>query len=105
MELDSNFTVTDSMRGELLAGLRERGVEIDAADWDMASELIDSQFGLELARYVFGRDVESQRRTAEDPDVVQAVEFLSAVSSQEELFVLAGSNQLEPDLLMEKQRP
>lgn len=105
VELDSNFTVTDSMRGELLAGLRERGVEIDAADWDMASELIDSQFGLELARYVFGRDVESQRRTAEDPDVVQAVEFLSAVSSQEELFVLAGSNQLEPDLLMEKQRP
>jgi carboxyl-terminal processing protease len=89
--LDSNFVVTRSMRENLLEGLQERGVEISASDWNDASETVDAQFSYELARYIFGRDVEAQRRASDDPDIRQAVELLSVVNSQDELFEAAGN--------------
>jgi carboxyl-terminal processing protease len=86
--LDSNFAVTEAMRGTLRAELQERGVEISNTDWTGAAETVDAQFSYELARYFFGRDVEAQRRASDDDDITKAVEMLSAVSSQQELFGL-----------------
>ncbi len=92
LELDSNFVVTSAMRADLLRYLTESDVEISASDWDMAADVVDAQIGYELARYFFDRDIETKRRTADDPDVAQAVEFLSVVDNQQALFDLLESN-------------
>jgi carboxyl-terminal processing protease len=86
---DSHFTVSERMRAELLNRLRDRQVEVTDAQFGGARDLIDQQFAYEVQRYVFGRESESRRRIADDPQVQKALSLLREANSQMELLTLA----------------
>lgn len=86
---DTDFTVTDRMHAELLNRLREREVKVTDAQFRGARDLIDQQFGYEVQRYVFGREFESRRRIADDPQVQKALNLLREARTQTELLTLA----------------
>jgi hypothetical protein len=86
---DPGFTVSGRMRAELLSRLRDREVEVTDAQFRGARDLIDHQFAYEVQRYVFGRESESRRRIADDPQVQKALSLLREANSQVELLTLA----------------
>jgi carboxyl-terminal processing protease len=86
---DPGFTVSERMRAELLSRLRDREVEVTDAQFRGARDLIDQQFAYEVQRYVFGRESESRRRIADDPQVQKALRLLREANSQVELLTLA----------------
>jgi carboxyl-terminal processing protease len=86
---DEAFTVSPAMLEQLLERVRARGVEMPDSIWAGASDLISTQFGFELARYVFGRPAELIRRTRADIQVAAAIELLTGASTQEELLAAA----------------
>ncbi len=84
-----DFSVTPAMRTELLRRLRARGVEMPDAVWEGARELVEQQFSYELARYVFGRPAEFERRTKDDPQIQRALNLLRKARTPKELIALA----------------
>ncbi len=86
---DQNFRVTTSMRNEIVRRLRERDIEITDQIVLAARELLDRQIALEVTRYVFGREVEAQRRIRDDQQVRRALEALNGVKTTEELLSVA----------------
>jgi len=82
---DPSFEVTPAMRSEVLARLRERGIEISGATARAGARLLDEQIGYEIARYVFGREHEATRRTGDDAQVRAAIELLGGVATTEDL--------------------
>jgi hypothetical protein len=81
----TDFTVTRRMRTELIRRFREHGIDMAPAVFANAGEFLDQQFGYELARYVFDRDVEARRRTRDDEQVEMALELLDGVNNLTEL--------------------
>ena len=81
----TDFTVTRRMRTELIRRFREHGIDMAPAVFANAGEFLDQQFGYELARYVFDRDVEARRRTRDDEQVETALELLDGVTNVTEL--------------------
>lgn len=81
----TDFTVTRRMRTELIRRFREHGIDMAPAVFANAGEFLDQQFGYELARYVFDRDVEARRRTRNDEQVETALELLDGVTNVTEL--------------------
>ncbi len=81
----TDFTVTRRMRTELIRRFREHGIDMAPAVFANAGEFLDQQFGYELARYVFDRDVEARRRTRDDEQVEMALELLDGVNNVTEL--------------------
>ena len=51
---------------------------------------MDEQIGLEVARYVFGREAELRRRSAIDPQVQAAVALLPAGTTTASLMARAS---------------
>src|SRR5262249_1863407 len=51
-----DFAVTPAMRDELYKRVRAKGVALDRATYDAASQSIDQQMAREITRYVFGVD-------------------------------------------------
>ncbi len=86
---DPEFTVTRSMRNELVRRLRERGIELTDELVQAGRDVLDSQIGLEVSRFVFGRETEAQRRIRDDAQVRKALEVLNGVRTTEELLSLA----------------
>jgi hypothetical protein len=52
--------------------------------------MLDSQLEYEVTRYVFGRDVEAMRQTADDVQVMRALALLDDTPTIEELFARAA---------------
>lgn len=86
-----DFTVSEAMLAELHVRVRARGVVMPDSAWAGASDLIARQLGFELARYVFGRPAELQRRVRADIQVSAAIDLLGRASTQRELFTVARS--------------
>ena len=86
---DSDFVVTRGMRNTLYQKLDERGGSVSEAEFNAAGDLIDDQLGYEIARYVFGRDVEFQRRNADDSQIQAAFELLAQARTPDALMTLA----------------
>ncbi len=82
----ADFTVSPAMLSELLTRVRDRGVELPDSIWAAASDLIGSQLGFEIARYVFGRSTELVRRVRSDEQVAAAIELLQGATTQQDLF-------------------
>ncbi len=89
---DEDFTVSQAMLQELLERVRQRDVEMPDSIWAGGTDLISSQLGFDLARYVFGRPAELVRRTRADIQVAAAIELLQSAATQEEL-LSAARNQ------------
>ncbi len=81
--------VTPEMRNEVLRRLRAKGVELSDGTVAGARQLIDQQLAYEVERYVFGREAESRRRIADDPQVLRATDLLRQSRTTGDLFRLA----------------
>jgi carboxyl-terminal processing protease len=85
--------VTAEMRAEVLRRMREKDVEISDEQYASARGLIDQQLGYEVERYVFGRESESRRRIADDPQVQTALDLLRDAKSPDQVFALAEASR------------
>jgi carboxyl-terminal processing protease len=89
----ADFVVTPSMRSELYAALSSRGVELDRAIYDAAASFLSRVIGYEVARALFGRRAEFQRRLRADRGVAAASALVAGAPSQEEVFKRAAAWQ------------
>lgn len=90
--LNEDFTLSSTILQGFVDMLRERGVEMPDSVWAGATDFVGQQLGLEVARYVFGRDAELRRRVREDKQVSTAIELLQEAQDQAELLALASRN-------------
>ncbi|MGD2135445.1 MAG: S41 family peptidase [Gemmatimonadales bacterium] len=88
---DPRFEVTAAMRAELLRRLREHGVEMPDEVFRGAADLVNQQFGYEVARYVFSRELEARRRISDDAPVQTALDLLAEAQTTPELLALAAA--------------
>jgi carboxyl-terminal processing protease len=70
------FEVTDAMRQLVIDRLAAKGVALTAEQLAGGAKLMSDQLSYEIARYVFGRQAEIRRRSADDPQVRAAIELL-----------------------------
>jgi len=89
---EPDFSLPRDMRAELRRRLRER-VDLPAGVLEGAGRLIDRQLEFEVTRYVFGRDVETARRTRNDAQVQTALSLLEGTPSMQELLARAAGEQ------------
>jgi carboxyl-terminal processing protease len=87
---DLDFVVSRTMRNALYDKLVDRGGEVSRADFNAAGSLVDDQLGYEIARYVFGRDVEFQRRNSDDSQIQAALSLLEQARTPAALLTLAS---------------
>ncbi|HXI20197.1 MAG TPA: S41 family peptidase, partial [Gemmatimonadales bacterium] len=91
-----DFTVTPAMREEVLAKLRDKGVEMPDSTFDHSEPLIDEQLGYEIARYVFGRPAEFRRRARDDRQMQVALGLLHRAQTPKDLLSLAMAEASSP---------
>ena len=82
---DTNFTITPAMREDLYRRLQARGVTLNRAVFDSASGLIDRALTAQVARYVFGPQMEFARSLRDDPTMQRAMILLRGVQTPTEL--------------------
>lgn len=87
---DVGFVVSSAMRSTLYQKLVERGGTVSQADFDAAGALVGDQLGYEIARYVFGRGVEFQRRNSDDSQILAALALLERARTPDALLTLAS---------------
>ena len=91
----AEFTVTPAMREALWARMQRRGIVIDRATYDAASQVVDRVLAIEIARYVFGGEAEFRRAVQHDPALQTALELAAGAGSQRELLERATRRQAE----------
>jgi carboxyl-terminal processing protease len=84
-----SFAVTPAMRASLLAGVRTRGAVVDDSIFERSPAVVDRLIGYEVSRYVFGRDAEFMRRSAEDPVMQRALNLLRDAPTRDALLARA----------------
>ncbi|MBC7563264.1 MAG: S41 family peptidase [Gemmatimonadaceae bacterium] len=85
------FMVTPQMRATLLAGVRARGAVVPDSAFESNAGVVNRLIGYEVARYVFGRDAEFTRRTADDPVMQRALTLLRDAPGRDALLVRASA--------------
>ena len=84
-----DFVVTPAMRDDLWRRMAARKITMDRGAYESAQQLVTRQLTYEIARYVFGQDVEFRRRAADDPVINAALGLARGARSQRELFARA----------------
>jgi carboxyl-terminal processing protease len=84
-----SFTVTPTMRAELYERLAQRRVNLPRTLFESDAGVIDRLLADQIARYVFGPDVEYERLLTRDRDVTTALGILARSHSQQELLKAA----------------
>jgi len=87
-----SFKVTPDMRQQVYQRLRAKDIQITAAVFNGAGNLVDEQLGYEIARYVFGRPAEFRRRAAQDLQMQTAIGLLRKAQTPKQLLGLAQAN-------------
>ena len=87
----TNFTVTPMMRAQLMVGVKQRGSTVADSAFEANSVVVDRLIGYEVTRYVFGRDAEFARRSADDPVMQRTLVLLRNAPGREELLVRASA--------------
>jgi hypothetical protein len=87
----TTFSVTPAMRAALLAGVRSRGATVADSAFELNAEVVNRLIGYEVSRYVFGRDAEFARRTADDPVMQRALTLLQGAPDRSALLVRASA--------------
>jgi hypothetical protein len=77
------------MRAELYDRLAQRGVNLPRTLFESDAGVIDRLLADQIARYVFGPDVEYERLLTRDRDVTTALGILARSHSQQELLKAA----------------
>jgi carboxyl-terminal processing protease len=86
------FSVTPAMRASLLAGVRSRGAAVPDSAFESNADVVNRLIGYEVSRYVFGRDAEFARRTADDPVMQRALTLLRGAPDRGALLVRASAD-------------
>jgi carboxyl-terminal processing protease len=81
-----DFVVTPAMHDELWRRMTARGIAMDRGAFEAARQLVTRQLTYEIARYVFGQDVEFRRRAADDPVINAAIGLARGARTQRDLF-------------------
>jgi len=84
------FQVSPAMRDEVRRRLAGRGVRMADSTYGGGARIVDQQLGYEVARYVFGPDLERRRRISDDRQIGQAATLLRGASTPGALVGLAG---------------
>ena len=87
-----SFTVTPAMRQQIYDRLKQKGAKLTADEFNQGSRLVDLQLGLEIARYVFGRQAEFRRRAQDDRQLQTGLDLLRKADTPKELLGLAISS-------------
>jgi len=85
------FSVTPAMRASLLTAVRARGAAVPDSAFESNADVVNRLIGYEVSRYVFGRDVEFARRTADDPVMQRALTLLQGAPDRGALLVRASA--------------
>lgn len=85
------FQVSQAMRDEVRRRLAGRGVRLEDSTFVGGTRIVDQQLGYEVARYLFGPDLERRRRISDDRQIGQAVTLLRGASTPGALLGLAGT--------------
>jgi hypothetical protein len=92
----ADFAVTPEMLAEFRQRLKAKGIEMPDEVFAGGKGLLAQQVGYEVARYVFGRPIELQRRAADDPQVQRAIDLLRRATTPAELLTLATDRGHNP---------
>jgi carboxyl-terminal processing protease len=92
----SDFAVTPALREDFWHVLRQRGVQLNRADFQRNAEFVTRLMTSEIARIVFGPAVEARRSAERDLVVRQAVSFVAGVRSRDELLARITPRQTPP---------
>lgn len=85
-KLQPDFQVTPPMRQELFNRLRAAGIEIEAAQFASARDVVNRQLVSQISLDKFGRQAAIRRERAGDRVVRSAAELLRAAPNQQALF-------------------
>jgi carboxyl-terminal processing protease len=88
--VSKDFTVQPAWRAEFYNRLTKKGIEVDRALYDGASEYIDRELERRIARVAFGDSTVRRRTLRDDPPLQKAIEVLKKGLTQKELLALAG---------------
>ena len=88
---NTSFTVSPMMRAQLMVGVKQRGATVADSAFEANAVVVDRLIGYEVTRYVFGRDAEFARRTADDPVMQRALALLRNAPGRAELLVRASA--------------
>jgi carboxyl-terminal processing protease len=84
-----DFVVTPEMRDDLWRRMAARKIAMERGAYEAAAQLVTRQLTYEIARYVFGQDVEFRRRAADDPVINAALGLAHGARTQKDLFARA----------------
>lgn len=85
------FDVSPAMRSSLLVGVRARGATVPDSAFESNADVVNRLIGYEVTRYVFGRDAEFTRRSADDPVMQRALALLRGAPDRAALLVRASA--------------
>jgi hypothetical protein len=81
------------MLEELWNRMVARGIDMPRSIYDESSRVVSHLMTYEIARYVFGPEMEFRRRVANDRAIAIALELATGVRSQRELIEKAAAKQ------------
>jgi carboxyl-terminal processing protease len=89
----SDFAVTSAMLDELWNRMTARGIDMPRMLYDESSRIVSQLLTFEIARYVFGPEMEFRRRVANDRAIAIALELAAGARTQRELLDRAAAKQ------------
>ena len=81
------------MLDEVCKRMTARGVVMDRGIFDESAPVVRLLLSYDIARYVFGPEVEFKRRVESDKAIASALELVNGVKSQQELLNRALTKQ------------
>jgi carboxyl-terminal processing protease len=87
-----NFVVQPEWRDELYRRMKAKGIDVDRALYDGASNYIDEVLEQRVARFAFGDSAAERRFVPRDAQLRKALDLLRHGQSQKDLFALVAAN-------------
>jgi carboxyl-terminal processing protease len=89
----AEFSVTPEMLEELWKRMVARGIDMPRSIYDESSRVVSHLLTYDIARYVFGPEMEFRRRVAVDRAIAVALELATGVRTQRQLLEKATARQ------------
>lgn len=90
------FAVQGAWRDSLLARVREKGVEVERAEWEAGRPYVDRLLGNRVARFAFGDSIAKRRELPDDRPLNVALDILRRARSQQDVFAAAAVRKPTP---------
>jgi hypothetical protein len=87
------FSVTTEMLEEVWKRMVARGIDMPRSIYDESSRIVSHLLTYDIARYVFGPEMEFRRRVANDRAIAVALELATDARTQKQLLEKAAAKQ------------